>query len=313
MQELDRFGGGGWTPARLPDLKGKTYVVTGANIGIGFQATKSLTGKGARVLMLCRDLAKAEAAAADIKRAHRKAELTIVQMDLSELASVRNGSAEVLKHLPTIDGLICNAGIMMTPTRKLTGDGFELQLAVNHFSHFLLAGILFPQIAKDGRIVTTSSVAHRSGLKRIKFEDINFANDYRGWTAYSQSKLANLMFGLELDRRLQATGSKVRAVVCHPGIAATNLTTSVGPFLRPLMRFGNLFIAQSATTGAWPTLLAATDPEAKAGGFYGPTRRGESGGPVRQVAPAAHALDEAAAAKLWELSEKSIGINWPAG
>ena len=313
MQDLDRFGNGGWTPARLSDLTGKTYVITGANIGIGFEATKALAGKGARVVMLCRNAEKAEAAKTEIAANHRNAELTVVQVDLSELASVRNAAGEVLKAIPTIDGLICNAGIMMTPTRTLTNDGFEIRLAVNHFSHFLLAGLLFPQIAEDGRIVATSSVAHRSGLKRIKFEDINFAKDYRGWTAYSQSKLANLMFGLELDRRLKAASSNVKAVVCHPGISATNLIKSAGPFLRPLMKFGNIFIAQSANRGAWPTLLAAADPSAKGGSFYGPTRRGESGGPVREVAPAAHALDADAAKELWALSEKSVGLTWPDG
>lgn len=310
--QLDRFGAGGWTPARLPDLGGKTYLVTGANSGIGLETTRVLASKGARVLMLCRDQARADAAAAEIKRSSNQADLTIVLIDLTELASVRDAASQVLQVAPTIDGLILNAGIMMPPKRIETGDGFERQMAVNHFSQFLLAGMLFRLLANDGRIVATSSIAHRSGLKRIKFEDISFKESYTPWAAYAQSKLANVLFGLELDRRLQAAGSKIKAVICHPGIASTNLAASMGPVLRTMNKIVSPLVTQSAEKGAWPTLLAAADPEAKGGSFYGPTRRGQTGGPVREVEPASHALDKQAATTLWEVSEQSTAISWPA-
>lgn len=261
--------------------------------------------------MLCRNRERAEAALAQVKQSQPGADVSIVIVDLSELKSVREAAAEVAKLASSIDGLVCNAGIMMTPTRTLTPDGFEIQMAVNHLSHFLLAGLLFPSMTSTGRIVATSSIAHRSGLKRINFEDISFEKSYRGWTAYAQSKLANLMFGLELDRRLRAIGSDVKSVICHPGISATNLTKSVGPILRPLMNFGNLFISQSAEKGARPTLLAAADPDVKSGSFYGPTGMGQTRGPVGEVAPAPHATDEDAAKRLWEWSEEATGISWP--
>ena len=312
-ESLERFGPRGWTPDRLPDLSDKSFVITGGNSGIGFEAARLFLARGARVWLLCRSRERAEHAERALRsEVGETAAIEIVELELSSLASVRRAAETVRQGLPEIDGLLLNAGIMMIPRREVTEDGFEKQLAVNHYGHFVLAALLADAVeAAAGRFVSVSSIAHRMGLKRIRFEDIEFERGYRPITAYAQTKLANLMFARELDRRLRAAGRKSRALVCHPGYSATRLqTTGPGAIWGGLMRLSNAIVAQPAERGGWPLALAAADPEAKGGRYYGPTRFRGLSGPVRENAPARHACDAEAAARLWEVSEEKTGVAW---
>lgn len=307
------FGAQGWTPERLPNLSGKTFVVTGANSGIGLEAVKVLVKKGGRVFMLCRNLEKAAAALTLIEaESGGHPDVHVLDVDLASLASVRNVATEIRNATDRIDGLVCNAGIMMIPERELTPEGFEMQLAVNHYAHFALCGLLQDLVENTGgRFAIVASEAHKWGLKRIKFEDLDLHHDYSAMGAYGQSKLANILFCIELERRLRAAGRTSSAVVCHPGYAATNLqTTGPSALMGFIMSIGNRLIAQSAERGSWPTLLAAAEPEAKGGAFYGPTKRGNTVGPVQECIPAPFAQDFEAAERLWEVSEQKTGVDW---
>jgi len=307
------FGPGGWTPARLAAQDGKTFVITGANSGIGLEAAKLLASRGAHVVMACRDPAKAEAARAQVEKVReRQGRVILVPLDLADLESVRRAGAAVLEAAPSIDGLIANAGVMMPPTRQLTKQGSELQFGVNHLGHFLLTGLLLEAVERaQGRIAVVSSIAHKTA-PRIQFDDVDFARRYSSIGAYSQSKLANMLFGLELERRLRHAGKPVTALTCHPGYSATNLQFSApGPVSRAIYSVMNPLIAQSAERGAWPQVLCVAEPEAKGGYYYGPMRRMETGGPIGecQIAPAAR--DSMAAHQLWALSEQKTGFIWP--
>ena len=209
-----QFGTKGWTPERVPALPGRTYVVTGGNGGIGFEASRLLAGRGARVIMASRNAARASAAVKAIKADQLEARVEYVLLELSSLASVRRAAAEIASMTESIDALILNAGIMMLPNRDLTEDGFETQLGVNHLGHFLLASLLSDRVqAGGGRFVIVSSVAHQYGLKRIRFEDMDFDQGYRPALAYSQSKLANVLFGKDLHRRLVGSDPATKAIV----------------------------------------------------------------------------------------------------
>lgn len=302
-----------WTPERLARQDGKTFVITGANSGIGFEAAKVLVAYGGRVVLACRDMGRAERAAEAIRfHLSGDAAATSVCLDLADMTSVREGAEKIGKLAPEIDALICNAGIMAPPIRQSTRDGFEVQFGVNHLGHFLFAGLLAPNVvAGNGRFVSVSSTMHKAGLKRIRFEDPNWQDGYRPTTAYAQSKLANALFIRELNNRSLASGAKPRGFLCHPGYAATALQTkeTKGLFKR-LMSLGNVVSAQSAEKGAWPTLLAVADSEAVAGAYYGPTGVFELRGPVGECKLDSQALDDTAAAKLWTLSEELTGYNW---
>ena len=306
------FGPQGWQPDRIPSLEGACYAVTGGNSGIGFEASRLLASRGARVVILCRDESKARDAVASIRSRDGAARIEYGLMDLSSLASVRRAADEVRSTCPAIDGLVLNAGIMMLPERELTEDGFETQLGVNHLGHFLLASLLYDQVAAaDGRFVIVSSAAHRYGLKRIKFEDLDFDHDYGPTTAYAQSKLANMLFALELQRRLDEAGRPMKAIVCHPGWAATNLQTT-GPegMVSRLMSIGNVLLAESAEKGSWPLVLAATDPEARGAAYYGPRKLWEMRGAVDECGNAECGRDASAAHRLWEVSVELTGAVW---
>ncbi len=308
MPKIADSGFTNWTPDRLPDLTGKTYLITGGNSGIGFDAAQMLGKAGGDIVIACRNPSKAEAAVAELKKT-AKASVETVALDLSDLSSVRAASDEIHGRYEKLDALINNAGIMQTPETR-TVDGFELQLGTNHLGHFLLAGLLFDLVEKAaGRIVVVSSIAHKFGT--IHRDDLMLEKSYSPMNAYSQSKLANLMFALELDRRLKAKGSAVQAIACHPGYSATALQ-STGPaglwnfaykFLNPLM-------AQPSEKGAIPTVLAAAGTQAVAGAYYGPTGWGDSRGPVGDAFVARRALDEDMAGWLWEESEKRVGFEW---
>jgi len=313
MRDVGRqFGVKGWTPDRIPALAGRTYVVTGGNSGIGFEASRLLAGGGARVIMASRNAARASAAVEAIKAGRPEAKVEYVLLELSSLASVRRAAAEIASRTESIDALILNAGLMMLPNRELTEDGFETQLGVNHMGHFLLASLLNDRVrAGGGRFVIVSSVAHQYGLKRIRFEDMSFDQGYRPALAYSQSKLANVLFGQDLHRRLVESDPVTKAIVVHPGWSATNLqSTGPGKLMERMMSLGNVLLAQSAERGSWPLVLAAADPEARAGGYYGPTKRGQLAGPVDLCPIAECGKDEDAARRLWDVSTEMTGANW---
>jgi NAD(P)-dependent dehydrogenase (short-subunit alcohol dehydrogenase family) len=297
-----------WTADRLPDLTGKLYVITGGNSGIGFEAAKHLGKAGADVVLACRSVPKADNAASELRQ-QVKGQVDVVQLNLSDLASVRAAAEELRGKYQKIHALINNAGVMQTPEQK-TADGFEMQFGTNHLGHFLLSGLLIDLVeAAAGRVVTLSSIAHLSG--EIRFDDLMGEKAYSPMSAYTQSKGANLMFALELDRRLQASGKKAISIACHPGYTNTNLQ-SAGPtgFFNFLYKITNPIFAQSGPEGALPTILAAAGIEAKRGGYYGPQKMGETRGPVGDAKVAAYVLNDETARKLWEKSEELVGYTW---
>ena len=310
------FGPKGWTPKRLGDQSGKTYIITGGNAGAGFQAARILLQKNAKVVMLNRSTEKSEAAIADLKQElGAEANVSFIRMDLSVLESVREAAKEVLKTVPRIDALINNAAIAQVPTRKLTVDGFESQLGTNHYGHFLLNGLLFDRIAESkGRIVVVASLGYNMGLKTIKFDDMNWDEGYAANTAYSQSKLAQMMFAYELQDRLAEAGRKdVEVFVCHPGSSATSLITTSGSrtmrFIWWLMT--KTPMVQTAEQGSYPEVMCATEEaltEQRA--LYGPTGRLEAVGPVGKGTLNAHAHDKSVMERLWRVSEDATNFKW---
>lgn len=294
-----------WDPKQLPDLANKTFVVTGANGGLGYLCAKELGKRGANIVMACRSVSKAQEAKQSLEKIVN-GWLEIVEVDLADMSSVRAGAAEVRKLAPQIDGLINNAGVMQTPESR-TVDGFELQLAANHLGHFLWTAILLDLVeAASGRVVSVSSIAHKYG--KIEFDDLMLENDYSPTTAYFQSKLANLMFSLELDRRLQKSGSKATAIAAHPGLSATNLQFSGPKGLWPsLYKVVMPLMSQSAERGVIPILLAAAGKEAKRGAYYGPTGIADMKGPIGDAAVTKLAQDHQAQERLWRESEKLVG------
>ena len=300
-----------WKPDQLPDLTGKTYLITGGNSGIGLEAAKILGASGGKVIIACRNPDKAKTAAAEINTVS-SVKTGIVQLDLANLSSVRKAATSVKRKYKKIDALINNAGIMQTPKLE-TADGFEMQLGTNHLGHFLWTGLLFDRVERaQGRVVTLSSIAHKYG--KIHFNNLMLDRGYMPMKAYTQSKHANMLFGLELARRLDAAGSAVKSIICHPGYANTNLQSS-GPkgIWNTLYKPMNSLIAQSAYRGAIPTVLAAAGLEAEHGQYYGPTGMGDTRGPVGTARIIPHAKREKPAKKLWEISEDLTGFKWSFG
>jgi NAD(P)-dependent dehydrogenase (short-subunit alcohol dehydrogenase family) len=301
-----------WTTQDIPDQSGRTAVVTGANSGLGLVTARELARRGARVVMACRNTTKGAEAVKQIQAELPGAELELLPLDLGELSSVaafadsvRGGAGK-----DGIDLLINNAGVMASP-RRHTADGFELQLGTNHLGHFALTARLIDLVAlKDGaRVVTLSSGAHKMG--RISFDDLQGERHYMRWSAYGQSKLANLLFALELHRRLRAAGSQVASLAAHPGYAATNLQSAAAPAIdRLIMVASNLLIAQSAEAGALPQLYAATEPKAESGTYIGPDGIGEFRGHPHVCTPSGAARNEETAARLWDVSEDLVGLKF---
>jgi NAD(P)-dependent dehydrogenase (short-subunit alcohol dehydrogenase family) len=309
------FGAKGWTPERLGNLDGKTYLVTGANAGAGFQAARTLLKKNAKVVMLNRSAEKSQEAVAELKKEFGSdANVSFVRMDLASLASVREAAAEVLETVTRIDALICNAAIAQVPTRKLTVDGFESQLGTNHYGHFLLCGLLFERIeSSKGRIVVVASLGYNMGLKTIKFDDMNWDGGYGPNTAYSQSKLAQMMFAYELQEKLAATGrADVEVYVCHPGSSATSLISTSGSrtmrFIWWLMT--KTPMVQTAEKGAYPEVMCATEDGLEQRALHGPTGRMEAVGPVGRGTLNPHAYDKPVITKLWDASEEATEFTW---
>jgi NAD(P)-dependent dehydrogenase (short-subunit alcohol dehydrogenase family) len=298
----------GWTAEDIPDQTGRNAVVTGANSGLGLVTARELARAGATVVMACRNLDKGHAAVERIRAAVPDAQVQLDELDLASLESVR-GFAE--RHRATHDGLdllINNAGVMAPPRRR-TVDGFELQFGTNHLGHFLLTTLLLDLMEgrDDARVVTLSSTAHKIG--RISFDNLAGDRYYFRWRAYGQSKLANLLFALELDRRLRREGSTVKSLAAHPGYAATNLQTASPPLIdRLVMKVSNAVIAQSDEMGALPTLFAATEPGLEGGTYAGPDGPSEQRGHPTIVSPNSRARDEDTARRLWQVSEELTGV-----
>ena len=303
----------------MPDLTGRRAIVTGANSGLGWWTAYELARHGAAVTMAVRDTARGAAARGQMQeRAGRELPLTVSALDLADLASVRVFAQEWSRaHPEGLDLLVNNAGIMAIP-RALTRDGFEMQLGTNHLGHFALTGLLLPALVAipHSRVVTVSSGVHRMG--RIQLDDLMGERRYRPWGAYAQSKLANLLFTAELQRRLDAAAIPTLALAAHPGFAATNLQ-GVGPAMRfgsrgrRVAELGNSLLAQSAEMGALPTLFAATEPGLPGDAYVGPDGFMEQRGHPRLVGRAGAALDEATARDLWVRSEELTGVRFPIG
>ncbi|MFD4295151.1 oxidoreductase [Rhodococcus sp. NPDC058532] len=290
---------GNWTARDITDQTGRTVVVTGANSGIGAEAAKALGAAGATVILACRNVAKAAPVAAAIG-----ANAQVRPLDLADLASVR----KFADGIEAVDVLINNAGVMAVP-KSSTVDGFETQFGTNHLGHFALTGLLLDRITD--RVVTMSSLMHRIGA--IALDDPNWQRRrYGRWFAYGQSKLANLMFAYELDRRLTAAGSTVKSLAAHPGYASTGLQGHTGSPWDRVMGIGNLF-AQSAAMGALPALYAATSDSVSSGTFVGPDGPFEQRGHPRVVGSSARSHDRAVAASLWDESERLTGVTYRFG
>lgn len=313
--KTDQFGKQGWTPDRIGSLKGKSYVITGTTSGTGFEATRILLSKGAKVVMLNRNAKKAEDTIAALKQElGNTTDVTNIQMDLGEQTSVKNAATKVLEKVTRIDALMCNGAIAQVPTQKITVDGWESQMGVNYYGHFTLQALLYPLIEKSkGRIVTVGSMGYDLGIKTIKFDDLNWNKDYTPNDAYSQSKLAQIMTIYELQDRLEKAGkTEVKAYACHPGSSRTNLINTSGNLMMKII-FGLMKLSpltQPAENGAYPELMCATEADLDQKAFYGPTGRSNWVGPVGAHPIKPHAKDKAIAKRLWELSEKETGVKW---
>ncbi|MHC3472789.1 oxidoreductase [Streptomyces sp. 7R007] len=290
-----------WTVSDIPDLSGRTAVVTGANSGLGIATVEALAGAGAHVVLAVRDLQRGEAAAASVRGS-----VEVRRLDLADLASVRAFAAGWQGGL---DLLVNNAGVMNLPEGR-TKDGFETHFGTNHLGHFALTNLLLPHITD--RVVTVSSGAHRMpGSPRIRFDNLTLSGEYAPMKAYSQSKLANLLFTLELQRRLAESGSSVRALAAHPGWAATSLQSHDASVLRGfLLRIGNRFVAQDNRAGALPTLYAAVQ-DLPGASYVGPDGLSEMRGAPALVGRSAAASDPVTARRLWTVSEELTGVTFP--
>lgn len=295
----------------MPDQSGRTAIVTGANSGLGLVTARELARRGARVVMAVRDEERGRRARDALLAAQPGALLEVRRVDLADLDSVRLFAERLTADVGPVDLLVNNAGVMMPP-RALSPQGYETQFAGNHLGPFALTGLLLPALAagRDPRVVTVASAVHRQG--RIRFDDLTGEHRYSAPAFYAQSKLANVLFGLELHRRLRAAGSPVRSLLAHPGYAHTNLpsTGPTGP-LRAALRFGGRLFAQPAEVGALPQLYAATAPEAASGQFIGPRGPLELWGRPTVVRPAASARDPELARRLWARSEELTGVRYP--
>jgi NAD(P)-dependent dehydrogenase (short-subunit alcohol dehydrogenase family) len=302
---------GPWTTADIPDQHGIVAVVTGANSGLGTATARALVEAGATVVLACRSMTKGERAAAAIRADVPGAEPELRELDLADLSSVEAFAERFETEHDRLDLLINNAGVM-APPRRLTVDGFESQFGTNHLGHYALTGHLLGRLldAPAPRVVTVSSGAHRIGT--IKFDDLSREHGYNNWLAYGQSKLANLMFCFELQRRAFAARTGLLSMAAHPGYAATNLQFA-GPaawYEKAVMAVSNHVIAQSAEMGALPILYAATKPELPGGSFVGPDGFMEQRGHPHVVTAARKAYEEADWLRLWEASEELTGVSY---
>lgn len=306
-----------WGIADIPDMRGRVAVVTGANTGLGFHTARMLADAGAKVVLACRDTGKAADAVAQIRRDAPAAELGIVELDLSSLDSVRRAAAAIHAEHADVDLLINNAG-SAAPRRAQTADGFELTFGTNHLGPFALTGLLL-DLLRDrpgARVVTVSSGSHEQGV--LDFDDLHFRQRrYRNWAAYSQSKLANALFGFELQRRLEQSGAQAISVLAHPGAARTDFSRNMGGLVRLMASPGlqplTSWLVQPAERGALPTVRAAVDPGVSGGEFYAPSGfKNIKGDPV-SITAHPRALDQEAQRRLWTESQHLTGVTYPLG
>jgi NAD(P)-dependent dehydrogenase (short-subunit alcohol dehydrogenase family) len=305
-----------WTAQDVPDQEGRVAVVTGAGAGIGLETARALVLRGATVILACRDVAQGERAARELGTPGGAGQqLPVVSLDLASLRSVTAAADEIKSRFSRIDLLINNAGVMAIPF-QLSDDGIELTFATNHLGHFALTGLLLDRLTatRDSRVVTVSSNAHRRG--EPDFDDLRSARGYRPGTAYDRSKLANLLFTFELQRRLEAAGAPSAAVAAHPGNARTNLWRTSSwlerALLQPRLRLATGWLAQSAERAALPTLRAAVDAAVQGGDYVGPGGRFGYTGPPVLVKPSQKAHDVHAQQRLWRISEELTGVTYPA-
>ena len=303
-----------WADTHIPAQDGRRVLITGANSGIGLAAARLLARRGAQVVLTSRDEQRGRDALRKVAAAAAGPAPELLRLDLAALDDVRRAAAELRARHGHLDVLVNNAGVMGTPRRR-TADGFELQFGTNHLGHFALTGLLLPALlaARQPRVVTVSSNMHRRG--RMRFDDLNWQHGYHPWEAYSQSKLANLLFTFELQRRAARAGLALAALAAHPGYAATNLqdrrSQMTGQMLvTRLVRVANALFAQDAVHGALPTVAAAALPDAAGGDYWGPGGRTQTRGLPARVAPASAATDLAAAERLWTLSVQLTGVTF---
>jgi NAD(P)-dependent dehydrogenase (short-subunit alcohol dehydrogenase family) len=302
-----------WNAADIPPLNGRTAVITGATGGLGYETALALAGVGAEVVVTGRNEAKGRQALQDIRNQFPDARIAYENLDLAKLSSVADFAARFAASHGSLDLLINNAGVMALPVRQPTSDGFEMQLGTNYLGHYALTAYLLPLLRRGQhpRVVNLSSLAHRSG--KIDFDDLHGLRSYTPWKAYTQSKLAMLMFALELQRRSDAAGWGLMSNAAHPGFARTDLIAN-GPgasgLLWEVSRLLRPYVSQSAAEGALPTLFAATSPEAKAGGYYGPNWFYELKGPPVPAKIMPQAKDAAVAARLWDVSAMLTGVTF---
>lgn len=302
-----------WTAAQMPSQSGKTILVTGANSGIGYQAALELARHGGRVILGCRNAIKGEAAAERIRGAVPDAQVESVTLDMASLASVRDVATAFVGQGIALDVLINNAGVMALTNRELTVDGFERQFGTNHLGHFALTGLLLPALKKSSaaRVVTVASLAHRNG--RMVWDDLQSERKYVPWDAYNSSKLANILFAKELDRRARSQGLPLLSIAVHPGISRTNIFEN-GPgtsdLKARLVRILSPVLTQDDAMGALPTEYAATAPGVEGGVYIGPSGFGEFRGYPKVVTPKAQALDPEAGAQLWKVSEQLTDVHY---
>ena len=303
----------GWTLGDMPDQTGRVAIVTGANSGIGAEAAVALAAKGAHVVLAVRSLERGQAVQERIARRLPAATAVVEQVDMADLTSIRAFAGRMAEHLPQVDVLLNNAGLGMQPERAVTADGFERQFGTNHLGHFALTGLLIPALlrAPAPRVVAIASLAHRTG--RIDFADLQGERRYNGSKAYSQSKLANLMFAFELDRRARAQRSRLISLAAHPGVASTGFmaNTGMGPVRTGVLNGVVGVLGQDAARGALPGLYAATMPGVTGGQYWGPDGFAEVRGAPRLAKVAARARDEQAWQRLWAESERLTGVAYP--
>ncbi len=295
----------------MPPQAGKTVLVTGANSGVGFQAARELARHGAQVLLGVRDTTKGEAARNRILAESPQAQVTIVPLDMASMASLRGFAGQFVSSGTPLDVLVNNAGVMALPKREQTPDGFERQFGTNHLGHFALTGLLIPALlrAQAPRVVTVASLAHRNGT--MEWDNLQGEKSYSPWGAYNMSKLANILFARELDRRAREAHSNLMSVPVHPGVSRTNIAAPGTDFKSRMARLIGPFMFQSDEMGALPSLYAATADEVQGGQYIGPDGRGEMSGHPKVVQPRPQALDEQAGRRLWTVSEQLTGVVYP--